>query len=99
MVDRRSTALMVLALLFTIACDDEDSPTNPIPEDPAAGAVFADGYADGVAFQAFAGSKPDAVQVDETVAYQGSSSLKITVPAADASGVYAGGAFTAAAAS
>ncbi|HSG49765.1 MAG TPA: hypothetical protein VLA43_18220, partial [Longimicrobiales bacterium] len=96
MVDRRPTALILLALLFTVGCDDDDaSPTGPIPESPTAGAVFGDAFAEAVTFQAFADSKLDAVQIDETVAYEGSSSLKVTVPGpGDASGFFAGGAFT-----
>jgi hypothetical protein len=71
------------------------TPTEPWPPiiDPV---VFTDGFSEGVGFQAFAGSKLDALTVDATVAYSGSASLKFTVPApGDPSGGYAGGAFVA----
>jgi hypothetical protein len=96
MTSRRLTALAILALLFTAACDDDESPTAPIPDPPAEGAVFFDNFAEGVTFQAFADSKADAVEIDQSVTYRGSASLKVTVPGpGDASGTFAGGALVA----
>ena len=96
MLARRFTALTLLALSATVACSDDDgNPVGPIPDVPLAGAVFLDDFAENVTFQAFQDSKTDAVQIDESVAYRGSSSLKVTVPGpGDASGFFAGGAFT-----
>ena len=82
----------VALLLSTAGCADD--PTTPAPM-PAEGEVFLDEYGTGVTFQAFAGSKYDAVQVDQVERHAGTASLKVTVPAeGDPSGTYAGGAFT-----
>lgn len=63
--------------------------------DPGDPIVFDDAMGCGVTFQAFAGSKLDAVSVDGTVSFQGSASVKIAVPGpGDPSGGYAGGSFT-----
>jgi hypothetical protein len=96
MTARRSTVLAILALLFTSACGENDeNPVFPIIDPPAEGGVFFDEYAEGVAFTPFADSKADAVEIDQSVAYRGTSSLKVTVPApGDASGFFAGGALT-----
>jgi hypothetical protein len=98
MTSRRLTALAILALSFTAACDDDESPTGPTPPDdnvPIEGSVFLDEFAEGVTFQAFVDSKLDAVAIDESVTYRGSASLKVTVPGTeDTSGFFAGGAFT-----
>jgi hypothetical protein len=65
---------------------------TPAIQDPA---VFDDGFGEGVDFQAFGGSKLDALSIDSTVTHSGTVALKIVVPAAgDPSGTYAGGAFT-----
>ncbi len=96
MTARRSTAVAILALLFTAACDSDDGPLSPdLPDVPSEGAVFLDDYAEGLTFQAFADSKVDAVEIDNTETLRGSASLKVTVPGpGDASGFFAGGAFT-----
>lgn len=68
-----------------------NSTQDPVPPN----IVFDDGFATGVDFQAFAGSKVDAVGTDDVEKYAGTSSLKIMVPGpGDPSGGYAGGAFT-----
>lgn len=54
--------------------------------------IFTDDFTSGVAFQAFDGSKTDAVSIDTAEHHAGTASIKISVPA---SGSYAGGAFTA----
>jgi hypothetical protein len=57
--------------------------------------VFSDEYGSNVTFQAFENSKYDAVSVDATEKYDGSASLRVTVPGpGDPTGTYAGGAFT-----
>ena len=62
---------------------------------PTQASVFSDTYA-GVSFEAFGGSKLDAVQIDTENRVRGAAALKVTVPApGDASGGYAGGAFVA----
>jgi len=68
-----------------------NSTQDPVPPS----VVFDDGFAAGVDFQAFAGSKVDAVGIDDDEKYAGTSSLEITIPGpGDPSGGYAGGAFT-----
>lgn len=62
---------------------------------PTESAVFSDNFV-ATNFQAFGGSKVDAIEIDASTRLRGSSSLRVTVPAAgDASGGYAGGAFVA----
>ncbi len=98
MTARRLTALALLAATFAVGCDDDEtSPTAPVPDVPSEGGVFLDDWAPGVSFEPFADSKADAAQVDPSVAYRGSASLKVTVPGpGDASGFFAGGALLAA---
>jgi len=57
--------------------------------------VFGDTFGANVIWQAFSGSKLNALAIDSTTSYTGAASLEITVPnPGDASGTYAGGAFT-----
>jgi hypothetical protein len=57
--------------------------------------VFLDEFGPGVGYQAFGGSKLDALDVDLLVKYKGFRSLKFTVPSVgDPAGAFAGGAFT-----
>jgi hypothetical protein len=95
MTARRSTVLAVLALLFTVACGDDESLTGPdLPDVPSEDAIFLDDFAQGVAFVPFADSKADAVVLDSSDPLRGSAALKVTVPGpGDPSGFFAGGAF------
>ena len=87
-------ALAVTVLVAAPACQ-RDLTDLEEAEFPGNAEIFIDGYAEGVTYQAFAGSKFDAVVVDQTVFYQGSSALRIDVPVpTDPGGSYAGGAFT-----
>jgi hypothetical protein len=97
MTARRSKALAFLAVFAIVGCSDDDGPIAPdLPDVPTEGAVFLDDFAQGVDFQAFADSKFDAVQIDPSQPLRGSAALKVTVPGpGDASGLFAGGAFTA----
>lgn len=82
-----------LALLAAGCARDTDS-LRPAPpnDDPI---VFDDTFGDGVDYQAFLGSKVDAVDIDPSTAAVGLASLRVTVPApGNADGTYAGGAFT-----
>jgi hypothetical protein len=72
-------------------CADHEGTLAPTLKDPV---VFDDAFSAGVDYQAFLGSKYDAVGTDTTVKYDGSTSLKVVVPAVgDPSGSFAGGAF------
>jgi hypothetical protein len=85
-------ALVGTALLLT-SCARDLTQLEPAPF-PAQSAVFLDNFAPGVDFQAFGGSKTDALSIDATIRRNGTASLRVTVPApGDASGGYAGGAF------
>lgn len=90
-----SSALLWLGFSFMVffGCERETGSLSPAtyPADPG---VFLDGFGPGVAFQAFGGSKLDAVGIDGTVKYAGARSIKVTVPnSGDPFGGYAGGAF------
>jgi hypothetical protein len=96
MPSRPSSSLvpaLVGSTLLLFGCARDLTQLEPAPF-PAQSAVFLDNFAPGTDFQAFAGSKTDALNVDATIKRSGTSSLRVTVPApGDASGGYAGGAF------
>jgi hypothetical protein len=84
--------MAVTASILISACTRDESGFEPAPAntDPR---VFIDNFAPGVDYQAFLNSKYDAVQVDTEVKFNGTASMKVTVPGPDdPSGWYAGGA-------
>ncbi|HET9003469.1 MAG TPA: hypothetical protein VFN39_05655, partial [Gemmatimonadaceae bacterium] len=88
----RAVAL-VATVLLTAACTRDLGPSSGPAPFPSTDAVFSDNFAAGVQFQAFAGSKLDAVNIDGSTHANGSASLKATIPAlGDPAGGYAGGA-------
>lgn len=90
---RSYLALAATAALAFAACTRENGTLGPAPF-PNSPLVFTDNFGATVNFAAFAGSKVDALSIDNTVKRSGSSSLKITVPSVgDPAGSYAGGAF------
>ncbi len=94
---RKILPLFLTGLLAVGAsgCDRDDDPLGPAPL-PDDAVVFDDNLGEGIDFQAFGGSKTDALQRDTNVSYDGEASLRISVPAPeDPSGSYAGGAFVA----
>lgn len=85
-------ALVAALLLAAPGCAKHTGILAPTLKDPV---VFDDRFGANVDFQAFLGSKLDAVAVDSTVQYSGGASLRVTVPGpGDPTGGYAGGAFT-----
>lgn len=85
-------SFVMLASLGLAACRDNTG-IGPAPF-PDLAVIYTDGFGEGVGFQAFGGSKLDALSEDATVRRTGSRSLKITVPPQGATnGGYAGGAF------
>ena len=94
MRSRYSLALLAVALLLPSACRDSN-PLGPAPL-PTGPMIFTDAFASGVDFQAFSGSKLDALSLDTDIRFRGTASLRIRVPApGDPSGGYAGGAIVA----
>lgn len=91
----RTSAVLVAAAVFALAaagCAKHAGVPAPTFKAPV---VFDDGFGIAVDYQAFAGSKLDAIAIDSTEAHSGSTSLRFVVPAAgDPSGTYSGGAFT-----
>lgn len=87
----RPAVLAALVALAATGCSRDLSTLEPWPlsTDPL---VFGDTFPPGVDFQAFAGSKLDAVSIDTGEKHQGTASMKVTVPAPG--GLYAGGALT-----
>ncbi len=101
MYSRRPSRLLLPILLPALlvvgatGCDRDDDPLTPAPL-PEDAVVFDDNLASGVDFQAFAGSKADALERDTSERFEGQASLRISVPAPDdPGGSYAGGAFVA----
>ena len=96
MTQRYSTHLGVLAalgLLTAAGCTRDTSHFEPVPPNTDA-VVFADGFGDGVDFQAFLGSDYTALSLDTVEKFQGTASLKVTVPnPGNPNAGYAGGAF------
>ena len=87
-----ATVAAVVVGLAATACSDAD-PAGPAPF-PVLGDVFVDGFAAGVTYQAFGGSKVDALDIDLTGGRAGTASLVFTVPLPnDPAGSFAGGAF------
>jgi hypothetical protein len=85
--------VLVGSALFLVGCARDLTQLEPAPF-PAESAVFLDGFGPGVDFQAFAGSKVDALSLDAAVKRSGTTSLRVSVPGpGDASGGFAGGAF------
>jgi hypothetical protein len=83
-----------VGLLCIAGCERDTShlPLAPFDTNPV---VFRDQF-EGIDYQAFLGSKLDAVDIDTAERFRGEASMKITVPApGDQSGTYAGGAITA----
>jgi hypothetical protein len=82
-----------MAALWTVGCGRDESVLEPAPvnTDPI---VFTDNFGSHVDYQAFLNSKYDALQMDTEVKFNGTTSLKLTVPGPDdPSGWFAGGAF------
>lgn len=96
MLHRRATITAVLVLAALAAgvagCAKHTGVLAPTIKDPV---VFDDTFGASVDFQAFLGSKLDAIAIDSTEAFSGVASIRVTVPPpGDPSGTYAGGAFT-----
>ena len=91
----RSSVLALTAALLALAaagCANHVGTLAPKITDPA---VFDDGFGASVDFQAFGGSKLDAISIDLTDTHSGATAVRVTVPGpGDPSGGYAGGAFT-----
>jgi hypothetical protein len=95
MNSKRTTLIImvIMASLWTIGCSRDKGTLEPAPisTDPV---VFTDNFGAHVDFQAFLNSKLDAVQIDTDVKFDGTASLRISVPGpGDPTGWFAGGAF------
>lgn len=95
---RKTTLLIALSSVLSLAiftgCTKKHSLNEPASF-PTDYEVFLDEFGPNVTFEAFSGSKLDAVQIDATTANVGSRSLVVTVPQEGSTeGTFAGGAFT-----
>lgn len=90
----RGTAVLALTLLITFpGCERDISLLEPATF-PTNADIFLDEFGPGMDYQAFGGSKLDALSIDPLVKYQGTNSMKFSVPSVgDPSGFFAGGAF------
>jgi hypothetical protein len=86
----RWAVTLALTLCAATGCSRDTGPLEPWPvnSDPV---VFEDAFVNGVIFQAFAGSKLDALTVDSAESHSGSGAIKVGVPGP---GSWAGGAIT-----
>lgn len=81
-------------LLLLLSCSRDIDDLEPATF-PTTAEVFIDGFSAGLNYSAFGGSKVDAFDVDTEVKYEGSASMKFSVPDLnDPTGAYAGGVFT-----
>ncbi len=89
------TLMLVAASIAAASCSRDLASTEPAPF-PSQPDVFTDVFAPGVRFEAFGGSKVDALSIDATIRRSGAAAIKVTIPApGDPTGGYAGGAFVA----
>lgn len=92
--NRCPIASAILVVLVAAGCERATTWLAPAPVDVDP-LVFDDAFGPSVGYQAFLGSKVDAVEVDATEKAQGQASLRVVVPRpGDASGAYTGGAVT-----
>lgn len=90
---RRLAAALSLVLVAT-ACERDLTDLDPA-DFPSTAAIFVDGFAPGVTYDAFQFSKVDALNIDEEVVYSGTASMRFDVPDAnDPSGGFVGGVFS-----
>ena len=75
----RVAVAAAILVLGASACERDLDPLGPAPF-PSDAVVFLDGFGPGVTYQAFGGSKVDALSVDEDEFYRGTASLKLTIP-------------------
>jgi hypothetical protein len=86
-------SIMAMFLLLFLGCTREIDELEPATF-PTNANVFIDGFSEGLNYAAFGGSKVDAFEVDDDVAYEGNSSMRFEVPDfEDPAGSYAGGVF------
>jgi len=98
LLPKRALSLAAAATVTLPGCFDQ-----PVFDEPAEadGVVFFDGFAEGVDFQAFAGTNQanpaaDGLAIDTDEHHSGRASLRVVVPGiGDPAGAYAGGAFVA----
>lgn len=90
---RALVAIPAALLLASAGCTRDLGVLDPATHPPEA-AVFIDGFAPGVQYSAFGGSKTDALDIERDNPFRGTAALKFTVPGpGDPAGGYAGGAF------
>jgi len=94
MIIRILTGVILAAfLILNFSCERDVDLLEPAAY-PSFSEVFLDEFVAGLDYSAFGNSKLDAFEIDESEAYNGSKSIKITVPGVnDPSGWYAGGVF------
>ncbi len=87
------TLLAFVTLFTVISCKRDLDDLEPATF-PTTAEVFIDGFAAGLNYGAFGGSKVTAFDVDTEIKYKGTASMKFAVPdAGDPQGAYAGGAY------
>jgi hypothetical protein len=83
--------ILITILIMLVSCERDVSTLDPASF-PATSEIYIDGLPGDLDYQAFLNSKLDALSIDNEVKYDGTSSIKITVPrVGDPSGWFAGG--------
>ncbi|MDH3215191.1 MAG: hypothetical protein OEN01_02735 [Candidatus Krumholzibacteria bacterium] len=83
------TAAVAMLVLATAGCDRDTGGLEPTPPNTNP-IVFLDDFSSGLDYQAFLGSKLDAVSIDFNDRFAGTASLRVAIP----DGEWSGGAFT-----
>jgi hypothetical protein len=92
-IARRLAGALTLLVVGT-ACEKDLTDLEPA-DFPSSAAVFLDGFGPGVSYDAFLGSKVDALSIDDEVFYDGTASLRFDIPdPQDPSGGFVGGTFS-----
>jgi hypothetical protein len=89
-----AAVFVALVVFSSVGCDRDTTGLDPAPFETEA-IVFTDNFGNSMEFQAFLGSKLNALDIDTEEKAYGTAALRVTVPApGDPNASYAGGAFT-----
>jgi hypothetical protein len=92
-INYQKVTLFIATILVVAGCS-RDTEGLDLATGPTTAEVFIDGFSAGLNYAAFGGSDVTAFEVDTEVKYQGTSSMRISIPDfEDPKGAYAGGVY------